>query len=120
MTNTTNTEMNGLRNLIEQEVNAVAVGADCTAMPESLGILIPSLDLQKTIDRIMKVVQAQQLKLLDEVVGALPEKRTIGDYNDGGDYNYRNRRDAVDSAYNEPINRVQAKLAAIKERIEHG
>lgn len=75
---------------------------------------------EKAIDKVVVLVQAQQLKLLDEIIGALPEKRTIGDYNDGGDYNYRNRRDAVDSAYNEPINRVQAKLATIKERIEHG
>lgn len=52
-TNSKSNELLKLRKEIEQEVNAVAVNADRTELPPNMGILIPSLDLQKTIDRLM-------------------------------------------------------------------
>lgn len=61
-----------LRAKVEQEVNAVAAGVDRSELPESLGILIPSLDLQKSIDRIMSLFtqelkEAERVARIDEV-----------------------------------------------------
>lgn len=40
------------------------LGADRAEMPETLGILIPSLDLQKTIDRIMGRIESTVLSVI--------------------------------------------------------
>lgn len=47
-----------LRAFVEQEINAAAVGANRLEMPPDFGILIPSLDLQQSVDRIMNKVEA--------------------------------------------------------------
>lgn len=49
--NTPNDWIN-LRQCIEQEINSIAIGTHKNELPGTLGVLIPSLDLQKTINRI--------------------------------------------------------------------
>lgn len=64
------------------------------------------------LDKLEKLFATRTAQLKERVLAELPEKRIIGDYNDGGDYAYRNRRDAVDGAYNQA---VQDSRAAIEE-----
>lgn len=59
---------------VEQEVNAIAARFNRDELPENLGILIPSLDLQRAIDRIMRLIDAQYNQGLEAAEGALPEK----------------------------------------------
>jgi hypothetical protein len=59
--------MSDIRKKLEQEINAVASGVDSDSLPKDMGILIPSLDLQKSIDRIMGMVTQEKLDLLDRL-----------------------------------------------------
>jgi hypothetical protein len=71
MTPLSNTE---LRKVVEQEVNAIAAGFNREDMPENMGILIPSLDLQKAVDRIMSLITTQKKAIQSDLVEALEAK----------------------------------------------
>lgn len=60
-----------IRAEVEQEINAVAVNSDREAMPPNIGILIPSIDLQKPIDRIMALLTKERERVISEVVGVI-------------------------------------------------
>src|ERR1019366_4641785 len=44
---------------IEQIVNRIAVGANRSNLPANMVVLIPSLDLQKTIDQLLTIISKE-------------------------------------------------------------
>ena len=71
------TNLDELRKAVEQEINAVAVGADRETMPENIGILIPSIDLQRSIDRIMGTFNSTLKTYTEEILEGLGEMEKI-------------------------------------------
>lgn len=64
------------------------------------------------VERLIRAaVTAAELALLEKLFLGL-NTRDIGNYNDGGDRGYRERRDAIDAAYNQGIREATVAINA--------
>lgn len=72
----TTAKRDDLRKEIEQIVNHIATGIDSDSTPKEMGLLIPSLDLQKEIDKLTGLFKSELSKILTELEAEAKEFRT--------------------------------------------
>lgn len=88
-----------LRQQVEQIVNGIAVGQNVDDFPEGMGILIPSLDLQKAINQILALVEA-----------AVPEKKPEQEYFYEGGGQVFKKFTPYDKGFNEAVSIMHERL----------